>query len=151
MSFRDGVALTEADWSAHTYLHVGVLNATIDRMGLTVGVRDEAGRVLQRSVTAEPFTYRVFQIRVADIVASGVDIGHLRGLEFGVARSGTRKTVDVDDIRLTDSAVSEPDEQANTAPRVVRTMALDGDRPAAGVGGVRTADPGGRGRPRRRA
>lgn len=120
----NGTALAAADWRQYAYLHVGVLNATIDSMGLNVVVRDSAGHFVQRGLSADPFTYRMFQIKVADLTAAGVDVTQVRHVEVNAARSGGTKTIYVDDVRLTNTAASEAAEQERTAPQVVRAMDL---------------------------
>ncbi|NYE75460.1 hypothetical protein BKA15_006789 [Microlunatus parietis] len=112
----DGTTLQPADWSSHTYLQVGVANASATPTTLYVVVRDLDGRYLQRSLAATPYDYRVFQIRTADIAGAGVDLDRLQHIQVSAARSGEERVMFVDHVRLSDTAIDESAERAAVVP-----------------------------------
>lgn len=122
-----GSTLPDVDWTQREFLHVGVANGSIERARLYVVVWDKDGRNLLRSVWAEPFEYHVFEIRVADIAAAGVDLSRLDKIQLSSERSGNPKRVYADDIRLTDEPTDIPAEKARVAPALVEMMDLPGE------------------------
>lgn len=121
---QNGTALAPATWRQSTYLRVGVLNSSPEPTTLYVVVRDMAGRYHQTGLSAAAFTYRVFQIRTADIAAAGVDLERLQHIQVSAARSPNPRVVHVDDVRLADTVVNEAAEQDRIAPQVIASMGL---------------------------
>lgn len=119
-----GSTLPDVDWTQRQYLHVGMANASAERARMYVVVWDKAGKYLLRSVLAEPYDYRVFQIRTADITAAGVDLGNLDKVQLSSERSVNQKVFYADDLRLTDTPADVPAEQANVADDLIRLMRL---------------------------
>jgi hypothetical protein len=121
-----GSTLPDVDWTQRQYLHVGMANASTERARMYVVVWDKAGKYLLRSIWADPYDYRVFQIRTADITAAGVDLGNLDKIQLSTERSASPKLFYADDLRLTDTPADVPAEQAKVADALIRLMNLDG-------------------------
>lgn len=121
-----GSTLPDVDWTQRTYLHVSAANGSVERARIYVVVWDANEKYLLRSAFADPFGYLVFQIKVSDIAAAGVDLGKLTKIQISTERSPNPKQVYVDDIRLTDQAADVPAEQAKATPKLIAAMGLPG-------------------------
>ncbi|GAB3400807.1 DUF4091 domain-containing protein [Flindersiella endophytica] len=119
-----GSTLPDVDWTQRQYLHVGMANASAERARMYVVVWDKAGKYLLRSIWADPYDYRVFQIRTADITAAGVDLGNLDKIQLSTERSASPKLFYADDVRLTDTPADVPAEQARVAGDLIGLMRL---------------------------
>ncbi len=126
-----GSTLPDVDWTQWQYLHIGMANASAEPATMYVVVWDKAGKFVQRSIAAQPYAYHVFQLKVADIAAAGVNLGDLDKIQISTDRSVNPKRLLADDIRLTDTATDVPGEVARVAPRLIGSMNLAGLHAAA--------------------
>ncbi|QFY10367.1 DUF4091 domain-containing protein [Nonomuraea phyllanthi] len=122
-----GGTIPDVDWTTRTYLHVSAANGSIERARMYVVVWDKNGRYLLRSIWAEPYEHQVFEIRVADIAAAGVDLAHLDKIQISTERSPNPKRLYVDDIRLTDQQTDVAAEKQRVARTLIAAMDLSGE------------------------
>ncbi|TWD75273.1 uncharacterized protein DUF4091 [Kribbella amoyensis] len=121
-----GSTLPDVDWTQWQYLHVGVANASAEPATLYLVVFDKAGKYVQRSIAAQPFAYHVFQLKVSDIAAAGVNLADLAKVQLSSERSVNPKRLLADDLRLTNTATDIPAEVARVAPKLIGSMNLNG-------------------------
>ncbi|MGD7787022.1 DUF4091 domain-containing protein [Propionibacteriaceae bacterium Y1700] len=119
-----GSVLDDADWSSRSHLHVGVVNATSEVNTLYLVVRDTKGAYVQRSVVAQPYDYRAFNVKISDLTADKVDIDNIAHLQVSSERSAATEHLWVDDIRLTDTVVPEAEERRVVAPALIKGLQL---------------------------
>lgn len=120
-----GSVLPTVNWAQRQYLRVGAVNASMRPARMHVMAWHRNGKRHDISQLANPFEYKVFQIRTADIAAAGLDLSQV-GIWVFIERSLHPTDMFVDDVRLTDSAVNLPAEQAAVAPALVESMNLPG-------------------------
>lgn len=119
-----GSTIPDVDWRQRTYLHVGAANGSVERARIYVVVWDTNEKYLLRSAFADPYGFLVFQIKVSDIAAAGVELDKLTKIQISTERSPNPKRVYVDDIRLTDQPADIPAEQAAATPKLIQAMGL---------------------------
>lgn len=121
-----GSTLPDLDWTQWQYLRLGMANASAEPATMYVVVWDKAGKFLQRSIAAQPYAYNVFQIKITDIAAAGVNLANLEKIQLSTDRSVNPKRLLADDIRLSGTATDVPAEVARVAPRLIGAMNLTG-------------------------